>query len=155
MDDRRFETSEGPRRRRRGPTRALRRVLGLADEETENLDLVWELHRWILGLPFVEELDPVQSAPRIRRFGVNCPPLGLGAVVLLTGSFAADDDDPETVMVVLPRPVARMMAAGRSPGPDVDGGRTLVCIGLPADPDELVDLEDVVSTAYLSMFPPA
>ena len=47
------------------------RVFGLVDYDAENTELIRELHRWVLGLPFVEELDPIASAPRMRRFAVH------------------------------------------------------------------------------------
>jgi hypothetical protein len=85
---------------------------------------------------------------------VNCPLLDCAAVVLLTGSFAMNnDEDRETVTAVLPRPVARVIAAGRSPGPNLPGNRCLVTMRTPVHPDELIGLEDVVLTAYLSTFP--
>ncbi len=69
MDDRQFHATDG--HRRRGATRMPQRVFGLVDYDAENTELIRELHRWVLGLPFVEELDPIASAPRMRRFAVH------------------------------------------------------------------------------------
>lgn len=137
----------------RGAKRALQRWLGLEEPVVDEQHLVDELHRWILGLPFVEELRSVPSAPKIRRFGVNCPPLGTQAVLLLTGPFAEDDDDPnDLVTAVLPRLVARGIASRESLGPDLPGDRCLVAMRSPASSDELLGLEDVLLTAYLAVF---
>ena len=153
MDGQGFEMPDGPGRRLRGATRALQRRLGLEDGADEQ-DLLDELHRWVLGLPFVEELNPVPSAPHVRRFAVCCPFLGCSSVLLLTGRFGMDEPEHgDAVSAVLPQPMARALAAGANVGPDLPGDRHLVAMKSPASPDELLGLEDVLLTAYLSVFP--
>lgn len=156
MDDPGFQTPDGPGRRLRGATRALQRWLALEEDFADEHELIDELHRWVLGLPFVEELNAVPSAPHVRRFAVCCPFLGCSSVLLLTGRFGTDEHDHgDAVSAVLPRPIARTLAARANVGPDLPGDRHLVAMKSPASADELLSLEDVLLTAYLSVFPEA
>jgi hypothetical protein len=48
----------------------VQRLLGVDQPTVEAKELVDELHRWALGLPFVEELEPVpigSQPPSIRH----------------------------------------------------------------------------------------
>jgi hypothetical protein len=169
MDDRRPQLGPAPARRGlRGAKRALQWLLGLdetavvesavdepVDEPSvDREDLVDELHRWVVGLPFVEELDAVTDAPEIRRFAVSCPLVDGGPVMLLTGALATGDDARHhIVMAVLPRAVARRIGSEEGLGPDLPGDRCLVAMKSPTSSDELIGVEDIVLTAYLSTFP--
>jgi hypothetical protein len=154
MADPGFQAPSGLGRRLRGATRALQRWLGLDEGFAGEQDLIGELHRWVLGLPFVEEINPVPSAPHVRRFAVCCPFLGCSSVLLLTGRFGTDEHDHgDAVSAVLPQPMARALAVGASAGPDLPGDRHLVAMKSPASPDELLGLQDVLLMAYLSVFP--
>jgi hypothetical protein len=137
----------------RGATRALQRWLGLVEEIPGEQQLIDELHRWVLGLPYVEEINPVPSAPDIRRFAVCCPFLGCASVLLLTGRFGTGEEvHDETVSAVLPQRMARALTGRGSVGPDLPGDRRLVAMKPPESPGGLVALEDVLLTAYVSVF---
>jgi len=132
----------------------VQRLLGADEPAVDAYELVDELHRWALGLPFVEELEPVRSAPDIRRFAVDCPPLDCSAVWLLTGGFEPDVAAREVgVYAVLPQSLAQALvgAAGRL-APDLPADRRFVSIGLPARPEELRGLEDILLAAYSLAF---
>ena len=91
------------RRRRPDARPSVRRFLGLDQPAADAAHLVDELHRWALGLPFVEELDRVPSVPHVRRFAVDCPPLNCASVWLLTGGYEAEVPDSDVnVYAVLP-----------------------------------------------------
>jgi len=141
-------------RRRRADERPVRRFLGLDQPAADAPHLVDELHRWALGLPFVEELDRVPSVPHVRRFAVDCPPLNCASVWLLTGGYEAEVPDSDVnVYAVLPRSLAHAVGgAGGSLGPDLPDGRRFVAMGAPTRPDDLTGLEDVLLAAYLSVF---
>jgi hypothetical protein len=132
----------------------MQRLLGADEPTVDAQGLIEELHRWALGLPFVEELEPVPSAPNLRRFAINCPPLNCSAVWLLTGGF--DSDLPEAdagVYAVMPRSVAQALVdAGGRLGPDLAEDRRFVAIGAPTRPGELLGLEDLLVTAYSLAF---
>lgn len=129
------------------------RFPGLDEPRGDTAELVDELQRWALGLPFVEELGRVAAAPHVRRFAVDCPPLSCASVWLLTGGYEAEVSDDVTVYAVLPRSLARALAgAGGSFGPNLPGGRCFVAMGTPTGPDELLGLEDVLLAAYTSVF---
>src|SRR5690348_7638248 len=132
-------------RRRRRDARLVHRFLGLDEPTTDAPQLVDELHRWALGLPFVNELDRVVSVPHVRRFAVDCPSLSCSAVWLLTGGYEAEVPDDLNVYAVLPRSLAHAFAgAGGSLGPDLSDGRRFVAMGAPTRPDELLSLEDLL-----------
>jgi hypothetical protein len=132
----------------------VQRLLGVDEPTVDAEGLIDELHRWAMGLPFVEELESVPSAPDVRRFAIDCPPLRLSAVWLLTGMF--EPEVPEravNVYAVLPQSVAEaVVGVGGKLGPDLSDDRRLVAMGAPARPGELLGLEDVLMTAYSLAF---
>jgi len=132
----------------------VRRFLGFDQPAADAPHLVDELHRWALGLPFVEELDRVPSVPHVRRFAVDCPPLNCASVWLLTGGYEAEVPDSDVnVYAVLPRSLAHAVGgAGGSLGPDLPDGRRFVAMGAPTRSDELIGLEDVLLAAYMFVF---
>jgi len=135
-------------------TRVIQRLLGFSEPAVDERGLVDELHRWALGLPFVEELEPVPSAPDLRRFAINCPPLNCSAVWLLTGRFELEVPERHfNVYAVLPQSVAEaLVGVGGRLGPDLPDDRRLVAMGAPARPGELLGLEDVLLTAHSLAF---
>jgi hypothetical protein len=142
------------RRPLRAAGRAVQRLLGIQESTVEPTELVDELHHWVLGLPYVMELEPVPSAPDLRRFAIDCEPLRRSAVWLLTGAF-----DPEVaerdvnVYAVLPQSVAQaLVGAGGKLGPDLADDRRFVAMGAPSRPSDLVGLEDVLLMAYSFAF---
>jgi hypothetical protein len=132
----------------------VQRLFGLDESPVDERGLVDELHRWALGLPFVEELESVPSAPDLRRFAINCPPLNCSAVWLLTGLFEPEVPERDVnVYAVLPQSVAEaVVGVGGKLGPDLSDDRRLVAMGAPARPGELLGLEDVLMTAYSLAF---
>jgi hypothetical protein len=132
----------------------VQRLFGLDESPVDERGLVDELHRWALGLPFVEELESVPSAPDLRRFAINCPPLNCSAVWLLTGLFELEVPERDVnVYAVLPQSVAEaVVGVGGKLGPDLSDDRRLVAMGAPAGPGELLGLEDVLMTAYSLAF---
>jgi hypothetical protein len=140
-------------RRRRRDARLVPRFLGLDEPAADARQLVDELHRWALGLPFVNELDCVPSVPHVRRIAVDCPSLNCSAVSLLTGGYEAEGPDDLNVYAVLPRSLAHAFAGvGGSLGPDLPDGRRFVAMGSPTSPDELLGLEDLLLVAYMAVF---
>lgn len=154
VGDQPYRPGRGPLgRRRRGDAGLVHRFLGLDEPTADAPQLVAEIHRWALGLPFVNELDRVPSVPHVRRFAVDCPPLNCSAVWLLTGGYEAEVPDDLNVYAVLPRSLAHAFAgAGGNLGPDLPDGRRFVAMGAPTRPDELHGLEDLLLVAYMSVF---
>jgi hypothetical protein len=105
------------------------------------------LHGWLLGLPWVVERPGLADAPRLRWFGLDCPPLGTRRLWLLTGSVGDFPTDDLGVLVVLPAAAAlRIIDAG-------DGA----LVGPMGNEDSLISLsletgdtrlERVLLTAY-------
>ena len=93
-----------------------------AREKRANERTLDPFHRWILSLPWVVE-RPFVGAPRVRTFAVECEPLGIRQVWLVTGHTngqgvavivpVALADDLETagrVRTVAPMPVDHVLA---------------------------------------------
>jgi hypothetical protein len=156
MDDEQCPLGHGAsRRRRQGASRILQRFLGFNEDDADEHGLVEELHGWALGLPFVEELDPIPVVPHLRRFAISCPPLDCSAVWLLTGRFEPNAPGPDVnVYAVLPQSLALAVAgAGGILGPDLPDDRRFVAVGAATSSDELLALEDVLLIAYMAAFP--
>jgi hypothetical protein len=156
MDDKQCPLGHGASRgRRQGAARILQRFLGFNEDDTREHGLVEELHGWALGLPFVEELDPIPVVPHLRRFAISCAPLECSAVWLLTGRFEPNAPGPDVnVYAVLPRSLAPAVAgAGGILGPDLPDDRRFVGLGSATTSGELLALEDVLLIAYMSAFP--
>jgi hypothetical protein len=156
MDDEQCPLGHGASRgRRQGAARILQRFLGFNEDDTPEHGLVEELHGWALGLPFVEELDPIPVVPHLRRFAISCAPLECSAVWLLTGRFEPSAPGPDVnVYAVLPRSLAPAVAgAGGILGPDLPEDRRFVALGEATTSGELLALEDVLLIAYMSAFP--
>jgi hypothetical protein len=132
----------------------LQRFLGADEPAVDAHELLDELHRWALGLPFVVELEPVPSAPGLRRFAVDCPELQCSVVWLLTGGFEPDVSEHDVgVYAVLPQSIAQALAGGGGRlGPDLPDDRRFVAMGAPSHPGELIGLEDLLVTAYSLAF---
>ena len=158
MDNEQCPLGHGASRgKRQGASRILQRFLGFDEHDADEQGLVEELHRWALGLPFVQELDPIPVVPHLRRFAVSCPPLDCSAVWLLTGRFEPNLPGPDVnVYAVLPRSLAPAVAgAGGILGPDLPDDRRFVAVGAATNSGELLALEDVLLIAYMSAFPDA
>ena len=64
------------------------------------------IHEWVLSLPWVTE-QPHALAPGVRTFGVDCEPLGLRRLWLVTGLGQQSDAAPSSIAVVLPNDAAQ------------------------------------------------
>jgi hypothetical protein len=67
-------------------------------EATSALD---RMHEWVLSLPWVTE-QPHALAPGVRTFGVECEPLGLRRLWLVTGLGQQTGAARSPIAVVLP-----------------------------------------------------
>jgi hypothetical protein len=134
--------------------RAAARAVGL-ENLVAPLDVIDQLTRWVLGLPWAIELPATPSDPTVRRFGIDCPPLGCRAVWLLVGSFDAAAL-PDEIHVALPDAIATIAVAvgWATPGADIRDGRFLVGVATPTTGTELQGLQAVLQLAYQCAFPP-
>jgi len=110
-----------------------------------------DVHEWILSLPWVVERPYCLAADSrsVRSFGVECPPLGLRQLWLLTGFFDGVGRIGSGVAVVLPESAAEELeAAGQgiviAPMP---AGNALVAI-CAVEAEERSSLEAIVLMAY-------
>jgi hypothetical protein len=102
------------------------------------------MHEWVLGLPWVVERPPWLWAPGIRAFAVDCEPLGLRRLWLVTGF-----NHGLRVAVVVPAELGealeiRKLVRHLSPMP---AGHVVVSV---ADDVEHGDIETVILGAYSS-----
>ena len=88
-------------------------------------------HEWVLSLPWVLERPRTPGAPRVRTFAIDCGPLGVRQLWLVTGMQAGNG-----VGVIVPRTVATEYERSRR-------GRVLV--PMPARHVLMVLREDVDS----------
>jgi hypothetical protein len=130
------------------------RAVGLEDLVAP-LDVIDELTRWVLGLPWAIELPPTGSDSSIRRFAIDCPPLDCQAVWLLIGSFE-DPALPDEIHVALPNTIASIAVAvgWATPAADANDGCLLVGVTTPTTNTELRGLQAVLQLAYQYAFPP-
>jgi hypothetical protein len=128
------------------------RSLGF-EEILSNVDLVDELQRWLLHLPWVAEWPPTVHDPQVRRFAIECDPLGWNAAWLLVGQFDGLDGILE-VHVVLPDALAqRGLETGWAlPLVSLNERLSVVSVLMPTTSAELRALEDLLAVAYNSMF---
>ena len=103
-------------------------------------------HEWILSLPWVVERPYVVGAPGTRTFAVDCEPLGLRQLWLVTGLMHG-----RGVGLVVPQPLAEAIER-------VGLGRTVspmphehALIGISVDVD-CTNLERVILDAYGTLF---
>jgi hypothetical protein len=73
-----------------------------------------DFHGWVLSLPWVVERPKDRNIPSVRYFAVDCEPLGLRRVWLVTGLSDTCDPTAVGVAVILPLDeVASIEDAGR------------------------------------------
>lgn len=149
MKPRARQSRREPGRRR---WRSVARYLGF-EEILSNVDLVDELQRWLTNLPWVTTWAPTAEDPQVRRFAIECDPLGWNAAWLLIGQFDGLDGILE-VHVVLPEPLAqRGLEAGWAlPLVSLNDCLSVVSVLMPTTAKELRALEDLLSVAYNAMF---
>jgi hypothetical protein len=121
--------------------------------EAGSLEIIDELHRWVLGLPWVVELPLPPAELSGHRFVVECPPLGRRVAWMLLApvgelGFALD------LHVVLPQHIARRgVAMGWAvPITHVDTDREAVGVALPTTTTELCALQRLLLVAYTAAF---
>lgn len=83
-------------RRRRAPKTS-------TSESAPALD---DFHDWVLGLPWVIERPYSLGTPGVRSFAVDCEPLGLRQLWLLTGLQRELEVDGNGIAVIVPLPAA-------------------------------------------------
>jgi hypothetical protein len=72
-----------------------------------------DLHEWVRSLPWVVERPYSVGTPGVRTFGVDCEPLGLRRLWLLTGMQGRPATDGLGLAVIVPTHAAdEMEAAG-------------------------------------------
>jgi hypothetical protein len=113
-----------------------------ASEPTSDSDA---LHDWGLGLPWVVERPHSPDLPGLRTFGVDCAPMGVRSVWLVTGL-----QDSSGVAVVVPEAVGAdldLLRLAEPVAPMSDEHVFVsVCTGLDAREIERVLLEAYTST---------
>jgi hypothetical protein len=113
------------------------------------------LHGWLHGLPWVVERPGIAEAPQLRWFGLECPPLRIRRLWLLTGSLGHFPIDELEVLVVLPTGSARpIVEAGDGTLIAAVGGEdSLVSLRFDAmDQADEMHLERALFVAYEACF---
>jgi len=112
------------------------------DERSESSDFF----AWVLSLPWVIE-RPYELAPGVRTFAVDCPPLAIRRLWLVTGLGGRADARPHVSVIV---PVEESWAIERA-----GWGRRVanmsadhVLMNVPRDATGEGDAEALVLTAY-------
>jgi hypothetical protein len=100
---------------------------------------------WVLSLPWVVE-RPYELAPGVRSFAVDCPPLSIRRVWLVTG-LGASADGAMPVSVIVPRAVSSMIENAGWGRRMVDLPADHVLMGVDAR-DASADVEALVLTGY-------
>jgi hypothetical protein len=113
---------------------------------TDSASVLERIHEWVLSLPWVTE-QPHALAPGVRTFGVECEPLGLRRLWLVTGLGQQSPAARSPIAVVLPiGPALEAQGAGwgvfRAPMP---GNQVLM---QAESYTETADIEALVLTAY-------
>jgi hypothetical protein len=132
----------------RAPARLVRhwRHAGGATRRAEPLaaaDVLEELERWVLSLPWVTRMDPVPGDASVDRFAVDCPPLDCLAVWLSIG-VGHEPIGSFDIHLVLPRALADR---------GVNLGWAAPLVDLDADRVELEALQALLGVGYSAAFP--
>jgi hypothetical protein len=69
-----------------------------------------DFHEWVLSLPWVVERLNDDVVPAVRRFAVDCEPLGRRQTLLLTGLEQLRESDGPSIAVVVPAEAAGQVA---------------------------------------------
>ena len=106
-----------------------------------------DFYAWVLGLPWVVE-RPYELAPGVRTFAVDCPPLDIRRLWLVTGFGSAGVDVPQ-VSVIVPTEVSSAVedAGWGRPIVSMPAGHVLMGIGAESA-SAPVDVEALVLTGY-------
>jgi hypothetical protein len=117
-------------------------------------DVLDELQRWVLSLPWVTRMDPPPAEPAVERFAVDCPPLGCRSVWVSIGA-GGDGAESYDIHLVLPRPLAqRGVSIGwAAPLVDLDADRAVVGVATPTTGTELQALQALLGVGYSAAFP--
>jgi hypothetical protein len=106
-----------------------------------------DFHAWVRSLPWVVE-RPYPIAPGIRTFAVDCPPLGIRRVWLVTG-LRPQFGDALDISVIVPREVSASVERegwGRSVA-TMPADHVLMSASFDAG-DASSDVEALVLTGY-------
>jgi hypothetical protein len=132
--------------------RSVARFLGF-EEVLSNVDLMGELQGWLLNLPWVTEWAPTVEDPQVRRFAIECDPLGWQSAWLLIGQFDGLDGMLEIHVVLPERMAQRGLEAGWAlPLVPLNAYLSVVSVLTPTTARELGALEDLLTVAYNLMF---
>ena len=112
----------------------------------DSVSTLENIHDWVLSLPWVTE-RPHALAAGVRMFGVDCEPLGVSRLWLVTGLGPQTPALSSSLAVVLPLSSAQMAQ---------DAGWGAFRVPMPANHvlvqaevgTELADIEALVLTAY-------
>ena len=116
---------------------------------TEDVRAFGDIHEWVLSLPWVVERPYSLATPGVRCFGVECEPLGLRQLWLVTGLVDNAPSSDASITVIVPREAADDIEAagwGRPISP-MPYGHMLMSVDGPVF-DRRRDVEALVLTAY-------
>ena len=126
-------------------------VRGLSDFD----DVLGELYRWAIGMPWVVE-RPSTARETLRLFVVNCGPLSCHEPWFAINAIDDDIDHGPGIFVILPDAVAdRAKAIGCAAGIEPIGKqRSITAIGLPTSEGEFEALQRLLEVTYSEVFDP-
>ena len=106
------------------------------------------LYEWVQSLPWVVERPRDSDAPQARTFAVDCRPLGIRRIWLVTGVHGDAQWGSTGLAVVLPLEAATAVAAdGEGRGVAfLKGGHVLVSVN--GDPPDPMQVERLLLSAY-------
>ena len=140
-------------RRLRHRRRSLEARLGL-DTLSAPDDMVGHLCRWGVGMPWVVGVTSPEQGEFSHRFLVDCPLLHCREPWFAVKDLGAAPEDGPEVVVVLPSSVAHQgVAVGWADRADgIDSCCSLTAVALPATPQELSALQQLLLVAYSAAF---
>jgi hypothetical protein len=129
---------------------------GILETESPPLtDVLDQLERWVLSLPWVEPALSDSDGEGLRAFALVCPPLGCDSVWLFIAheGEAAEGLD---VNVVLPRKLGRRGAelGWADQVLELSSNRVVASVSTPTTAAELCALQALLVVAYDAAFEP-
>jgi hypothetical protein len=127
----------------------LRRRHGHGTTAASHTGAFADFHDWVLSLPWVLERPYISDAPGVRSFAVECDPLGIRRLWLLTGVDYGGDPYGLGLAVIVPDTCGAVIETahwGHRIAP-MPGEHALVTVGRESFA-HLSDVEALVLTAY-------
>jgi hypothetical protein len=123
-------------------------------EPLASADVLAELQRWVVSLPWVMQMDPIPEEPSVERFAVDCPLLDCRSV-WLSIEAGGDGIGSFDIHLVLPRPLARrgVTLGWAAPLVDLDADKVVVGVATPTTSAELQALQALLGVGYGAAFP--